>query len=134
MGDGLAEFLELLNSKGRRVYVAENLINLGDLSSTNDIYVLQLPDGSRAAGGRGGGFGERRIVKVYHFRYGGGSCVKVAEFDDYERLEALDLPYHATAMPVLDPHGNEKLVSGVVDKQFVESYRLVLDGANGSSR
>jgi hypothetical protein len=126
MTDGLSDLLEIVNGKGRRVYVAEKPINLGDLAVPNNIYILQLPDGSTAAGGRGGGFGERRIVKVYHFECGGGSCRKVGEFEDDERLDSLDLPYHATAMPILDPQGAEKLVSGVVDGQFAESYRLAL--------
>ncbi len=126
MSDGLADLLELVNGKGRRVYVAERLIDLKDLAVANNIYILQLPDGSTAAGGRGGGLGERRIVKVYHFACGSGTCTKLGEFEDDERLDSLDLPYHATAMPVLDPQGKEKLVSGVVDPQFVESYRAVL--------
>ena len=126
MTDGLSDILDLINGRGRKVYVAEKLVNLGDLGVSNNIYVLQLPDGSTAAGGRAGGFGERRIVKVYHFECGSGSCSKVGEFEDDEKLDSLDLPYHATAMPILDPQGNEKLVSGVVDPQFAESYRLVL--------
>jgi hypothetical protein len=126
MTDGLSDLLELVNGKGRKVYVAEKMIDLGDLDVPNNIYILQLPDGSTAAGGRGGGFGERRIVKVYHFECGGGSCTRVGEFEDDERLDSLDLPYHATAMPIIDPQGIEKLVSGVVDGQFVESYRLAL--------
>lgn len=124
--DGLSEFLELVNSKGRRVYVTSKPIDLRTLDSPNDIYVLQLPDGSTAAGGRGGGFGERRIVKVYHFEAGEGGLRKVSEIEDDERLDALDLPYHATAMPILDPQGNEKLVSGVIDPPFAQSYREVL--------
>ncbi len=124
--DGLSEFLELVNSKGRRVYVTSKPIDLRTPDSPNDIYVLQLPDGSTAAGGRGGGFGERRIVKVYHFEAGEGGLRKVSEIEDDERLDALDLPYHATAMPILDPQGNEKLVSGVIDPPFAQSYREVL--------
>jgi hypothetical protein len=124
--DGLSEFMDLVNAKGRRVYVASHPIDLRLLESPNDIYVLQLPDGSTAAGGRGGGFGERRIVRIYHFEVGQGSCRKVSEVEDDEKLDALDLPYHATAMPVLDPQGNEKLVSGVIDPPFAESYRNVL--------
>ena len=124
--NGLLELLELVNGKGRRVYVAEKLINLSDLDTSNNIYVLQLPDGSTAAGGRGGGFGERRIVKAYHFQCEGGSCEKIGEFEDDEKLDALDLPYHATAMPVLDSEGKEKLVSGVVDPPLAESYKKAL--------
>lgn len=124
--DGVSEFLELVNSRGRRVYVTSKQIDLRASDSHNDIYVLQLPDGSTAAGGRGGGFGERRIVKVYHFEVGEGGIRKTSEIEDDERLDALDLPYHATAMPILDIHGNEKLVSGVIDPSFAETYRQVL--------
>jgi hypothetical protein len=124
--DGLSELLELVNGRGRKVYVAEKLIDLSNLNTPNDVYVLQLPDGSTAAGGRGGGFGERRIVKAYHFQCGDGSCRKMGEYEDGERLDMLDLPYHATAMPVLDTEGKEKLVSGVVDPTFVESYKQAL--------
>jgi len=126
MPEGLSEILELIGAAGRRVYVAEKLINLGNLGEENNIYILQLPDGSTAAGGRGGGFGERRIVRVYHFECGGGACRKVGEFEDLSILESIDLPYHATAMPILDPQGNERLVSGVVDPLFARSYREAL--------
>lgn len=124
--DGLSELLGIVNGGGRKVYVAEKLINLSDLRIPNDVYILQLPDGSTAAGGRGGGFGERRIVRAYHFRCGEGRCEKVGEYEDEERLDRLDLPYHATAMPVLDTQGKEKLVSGVVDPPFVASYEQAL--------
>lgn len=123
---GLDEFLAVLGAGGRKVYVAENPIDLSDLTKPNDVYILQLPDGSTAAGGRGGGFGERRIVKVYHFEMGDGSCRNSGVIEDDERLDALDLPYHATAMPVIGTDKQEKLVSGVIDPPFAQSYRAVL--------
>lgn len=123
---GAEEFISLLESKGRRVLVTEELVDLRRLDAPNTIYVLQLPDGSTAAGGRGGGFGERRIVKVYQYASGNGECKKVNEFEDEERLESLDLPYHATAFPVLLPDGREKLVSGVADPALVSAYRQAL--------
>jgi hypothetical protein len=50
----------------------------------------------------------------------------VGEFEDEERIETLDLPYHATAFPILLPGGKEKLVSGVVDKELAGSYARAL--------
>ncbi len=120
---GADDFIALIESQGRRVLVAERLIDLRKLDQPNEIYVLQLPDSSTAAGGRGGGFGERHVVRAFHFRCGKGVCMKVAEFDDAENLEALDLPYHATAFPITMPDGKEKLVSGVADKDLVFSYK-----------
>jgi hypothetical protein len=115
---GVSEFITFIETKGRRVFVTEEVVDLRAL--------LQLPDGSTAAGGRGGGFGERRIIKVYHYSSGEGGCRKVAEFEDEEKLESLDLPYHATAFPIILPDGKEKLVSGVVDKELAGSYRAAL--------
>jgi hypothetical protein len=123
---GLDEFLQLIDSKGRRVYVTDKPIDLRNLLETNTVFILQLPEGSTAAGGRGGGLGERRIVKVYHFEYGRGECQAHPEVEDAERLDMLDLPYHATAMAVLLPDGKEKLVTGVVDPDFVSTYRQAL--------
>lgn len=123
---GAEDLVDLLQSKGRRVLVAHDMIDLRKLDGDNDIFVLQLPDGSTAAGGRGGGFGERRIVKAYHYRCGKGECLKVGEYEDEERLESLDLPYHATAFPVILPNGNEKLVSGVADKDLASAYKTIL--------
>jgi hypothetical protein len=124
--DGLEDLLQLIGSKGRRVYVTERSIDLRDLSKTNTIFILQLPDDSTAAGGRGGGLGERRIVKMYHYQYGNGVCERRQDIEDDAKLDSLDLPYHATAMAVIIPDGKEKLVSGVVDPDLVSSYRQAL--------
>ena len=123
---GADEFIALITSMGRRVFVTDELIDLGRLDQPNEIYVLQMPDGSTAAGGRGGGMGERRVVKVYHFSCGHGECRKVSEVDDPEKIENLDLPYHATAFPILLPGGEEKLVTGVADRQLAASYKASL--------
>jgi hypothetical protein len=123
---GADEFIALIESKGRRVFVTDELIDLGKLDQPNEIYVLQMPDGSTAAGGRGGGMGERRVVKVYHFSCGLGECRKVAELEDAEKIERLDLPYHATAFPILLPGGKERLASGVVDPDLRRSYTATL--------
>jgi hypothetical protein len=123
---GADEIIALIESKGRRVFVTDELIDLGKLDQPNEIYVLQMPDGSTAAGGRGGGMGERRVVKVFHFSCGHGECRKVAEVEDAEKIENLDLPYHATAFPILLPGGSERLVSGVADPDLRRSYSATL--------
>jgi hypothetical protein len=119
---GLDDLLQVISSKGRRVYVTERPIDLRNLSEANTVFVLQLPDDSTAAGGRGGGLGERRIVKMYHFQCRNGQYHRLPDVEDDARLDSLDLPYHATAMPVILPDGSEKLVSGVVDPDYVSSY------------
>jgi hypothetical protein len=126
-GSNLQEFARLVESRMRCVYVSERPIDLTRLEEPNTIFVLQLPEGfSTAAGSRGGGFGERRILKVYQFACGQGDCRKVDEFESPEMTEALELPYHAAAFPIMLPDGKEKLVSGVADAEFVASYRRAL--------
>ena len=123
---GADEFIALIESMGRRVLVTDDLVDLRKLDQPNEIYVLQMLSASTAAGGRGGGMGDRKVVKVYHFACGKGECKKVGEVEDEAKIESLDLPYHATAFPVTMPDGREKLVSGVTDRSLTASYRAAL--------
>jgi hypothetical protein len=52
---GAEEFIALIESMGRRVFVTDDLIDLGKLDQPNEIYVLQMLSASTAAGGRGAG-------------------------------------------------------------------------------
>lgn len=122
----LEELASLILEKGRKVLVAENPVDLKTLHGANSVFVLQLPDGSSAAGGRAGGFGERRLEKLYCFHYENGACRKLYEVDSPEKLERFELPYHATGTAVILPDGSEKVMSGVIDPGFVESYRQVV--------
>ncbi len=123
----MQEFVELVRSNMRCVYVSEREIDLTKLDAPNTIFVLRLPEGFRTTSGtRGGGLGERRILAVYQFQCDQGDCVKVNEFDSEDKTELLDLPYQATAFPIIFPDGREKLVSGVADAEFVAAYRRAL--------
>jgi hypothetical protein len=122
----LEELTQLLVEKGRKVLVAQNPVDLRKLQEENSVYILQLPDGSSAAGGRAGGFGERRLEKLYAFHYENGACYKLFEVDNPEKLERFDLPYHATGTSIILPDGSERVMSGVIDPEFVESYKRVV--------
>ncbi len=122
----LEELAELLSEKSRRIFVAENDVNLKSLQGENSIFVLELPEGSMAAGGRAGGFGERRVEKLYAFHYANGACRKLFEVNTPDKLEKYELPYHAAGTPVVLPDGSERIVSGVIDPEFVESYKRVV--------
>ncbi|HUI01348.1 MAG TPA: hypothetical protein VLX56_06935 [Nitrososphaerales archaeon] len=127
MNDDLQEFVSLIESGMRCVYVAERPIDLTRLDEPNTIFVLQLPEGFRTAfGSRGGGLGERRILRVYQYQCGQGDCRKVNESESQEVTETLDLPYHAAAFPIVLPDGKEKLVSGVSDIELVAAYKRAI--------
>jgi hypothetical protein len=115
--------IQLIKEKGRRIFVAESQIDLRQTQGKNCVYVLQLPTNAPgAAGGRVGGIGERRVEKVYCFRQEAGNWVKVYESEDPAKLERFELPYHAAGLGVILPDGSEKVVSGVVDEEFIRAY------------
>ena len=119
----LEELTSLLSERGRKLLVAENDVNLKSLQGDNSIFILQLPEGGSAAGGRAGGFGERRVEKLYAFHYSNGTLRKLFEVDSPEKLERFEVPYHAAGTPVVLPDGSERIVSGVIDPEYVASYK-----------
>ena len=122
----LEELTSLVIEKGRKILVAENPVDLQNLQVENSVYILQLPEAGSAAGGRAGGFGERRLERLYAFHYEKGACFKLFEVDNPEKLERYDLPYHAAGTPIILPDGSEHVISGVIDPEFVESYKRVV--------
>ena len=119
----LEELTQLLAEKSRRIFVAQEPVDLRSSGGNNCVYVLQLPTSAPgAAGGRIGGVGERRIQKLYCFRLENGKWMKIYETEDKEKLEKFELPYHAAGLTVILPDGTEGVVSGVVDEEFVQKY------------
>ena len=109
------------------MFVAENPIDLSVSQGQNCIYILELPSSAPgAAGGRVGGIGERRIQKAYCFRQADGKWIKVYETESPEKLARFDLPYHAAGLSVLLPDRTERVVSGVVDPELIDSYDQVV--------
>jgi len=119
----LEELTLLLAEMSRRIFVAQASIDLRSSEGTNCVYVLQLPTSAPgAAGGRIGGIGERRIQKLYCFRLENGKWMKIYEIEDEGKLEKFELPYHAAGLTVILPDGTERVVSGVIDEEFVQKY------------
>jgi len=48
--------------------------------------------------------------------------IKLYDSDNEEKLEKFELPYHAAGLAVILPDRTEKVVSGVVDQEFVQQY------------
>ena len=92
----LEELVHLSSERSRRIFVAQEPIDLSAFQGLNCVYVLELPVSLGSAGGRIGGFGERRVVKLFCFRQEGESWTKVLELDDAEKLSRLELPRDGT--------------------------------------
>ena len=114
---------QLAGEKSRRIFVAESQVDLRENQGKNCVYVLQLPTSAPgAAGGRIGGIGERRVEKLYCFRLENGKWIKVYETDDSAKLGKFELPYHAAGLSITLPDGSQRVVSGVVDEEFIRMY------------
>jgi hypothetical protein len=121
------QLTKLANEGGRRIFIAQYPINLQAEAAENCIYVLDLPANSRGtAGGRIGAIGERKIQKLYRFDVGKGKRAEVYETEDPEKLEGLELPYHAAGLDLTMPDGAEKAVTGVIDAELVQKYNAAI--------
>ncbi len=123
----LEELTGLASEKSRRIFVAESPIDLRVSEGRNAVYVIQLPTTAMgSAGGRVGGVGERRIEKLMCFRKEEGIWIKVFETDRQEKLDRFELPYHAAGLDVTLADGSTRVVSGVIDEEFVKKYNEIV--------
>jgi hypothetical protein len=116
----IEELSALLSGPSRVVVIARRDVDLRSLAGENDLVLLKMAEGSLAAGGRGGGFGERRVVMVAHFRYHDGHCEKLFETSDEGRAAEFEVPYHVARMPLTLRDGSDAMGYGVVDDEAVK--------------
>ncbi|MEM2759306.1 MAG: hypothetical protein QXU32_01315 [Nitrososphaerales archaeon] len=92
-----------------------------DLNSDNKsrIYALEVDTATRTAGGRSGGFGQRRFRKIYGFDCQDGTCKKILE--THENLDQLDTGY-VVRIPIRLIDGKEVMASCSIDSQLVRKY------------
>jgi len=123
----LEELTRLASESARRIFVAQEQIDLRSNDHENYLFVLELStERPGVAGGRVGGIGERRIQKLLGFRIQNRECRKVFETENPEQLERFELPYHAAGLSITLLDGAEKVVTGVVDAELVERYNQVI--------
>jgi len=104
------------------IVIAENDVDLKSLRGKNTLFLLKVAEGSLAAGGRGGGFGERRVVAVLAFRYEEGVCEKIFETAEEGTVSKFEVPYYVTRMPMTMSDGAESVGYGVVDPELVAAF------------
>jgi hypothetical protein len=116
---------DVLQLPQRKLVVAETEVYL-DRQAKNEIFVLMVEESRGSAGGRAAGSGHRRIERIYGFACDGGVCTKFFESDCQEEVDRFDIPYSAVAMDIVLSEGRPYVVQGVVDPEFVASYRSVI--------
>lgn len=118
----LEELSGLLSGQARVIVISEKDVDLRRGHGDGRVFVLKMVEGSLAAGGRGAGFGERRVTKVALFRLGDDACQKLFETDDPSRLGDFEVPYHVSRLPFTLDDGAEVMGYGVVDPGLVAEY------------
>ncbi len=114
-----AELSSLVSGGSRIILISERDVDLKPGSGDNRLFLLKMAEGSLAAGGRGGGFGERRVVGVVLFARGNGTWSKLFETVDGSRLADFEVPYYVSRLPMTLEDGTETMGYGVVDPELV---------------
>jgi hypothetical protein len=115
----LDEIATLVSGGPRVIVIAEKDVDLRPGAPSNRLVLLKMAIGSHAAGGRGGGFGERRVTGVVFFRGVDGQWTKDFESDDGTVAARFEVPYYVSRLPMTLPDGTESMGYGVVDPELV---------------
>ena len=118
---------DVLEMPQRKLVVAKNDIDLSGNDNQNDIFILMVQESPGSAGGRGGGSGSRKIDKILAFSCSKGICSKDFESADLEKIERFEIPYSAVAMDIKLSSGRQLVVQGLVDPDFINSYRELIN-------
>jgi hypothetical protein len=126
--DVLEEALSHISGAARAIIIADRDFDLSPSSGDIRFFILKIGEGSLAAGGRGGGFGERKVTAVYCFAREGGQWSKLfeAEGDPAGRFE---VPYYVSRLPLTLPDGTDEVGYGVVDQALVHELSVEMGAA-----
>jgi hypothetical protein len=123
MSDSIDAILQLPQ---RKIIVAENDVFL-DKEIKNDIFILLVEESAGSAGGRAAGFGYRRVERICGFLcLEGGKCTKFFDTTERNKIDQFDIPYSAVAMDIRLSDGKSYVVQGIIDPNFVATYRSVV--------
>jgi hypothetical protein len=117
---------DILQLPQRKLVVSQNDVFL-DRQTKNEIFILMVEESRGSAGGRAAGSGHRKVERVYGFSCDCGKCAKFFDTDDQSEIEMFDIPYSAVAMDIKLSDGMPFVVQGIVDPDFVKSYRSVIN-------
>lgn len=118
--DALDELSSLVAGGSRVIIIADRDVDLSSKTGSATLFLLSIASGSLAAGGRGGGFGERRVVAARRFSCADGAWRKTFETHSESEAEAFEVPYYVSRLPVTLADGSQAMGYGVVEPELVE--------------
>jgi hypothetical protein len=119
--DALQELASNLSGPSRSIVIASRDVDLRPQSGENRLFLLKIGEGSHAAGGRGGGFGERKVTGVLCFELKEGSWAKVFETNAESEAAEFEVPFYVSRLPMTLADGSESMGYGVVEPELVEA-------------
>lgn len=117
--EGVDELVSHLSGGSRVIVIAEKDVDLRPQSGDNRLFLLKIAEGSLASGGRGGGFGERRVAEVLCFERKNGAWSRLFRTDDEVNLATYEVPYYVSRLPLTLLDGTESMGYGVVEPDLV---------------
>src|SRR5215204_5039236 len=120
----------ILLSTQRKLIVIYDELDLSNLSSYNQIFILLVEESKGSAGGRGGGSGHRKIVQVMGFKIDNKKIEKIYDTKDENIIEKFDIPYSALAMDIKLSDGRQIVVQGIIDQNMIKDYNNIIDNNN----
>jgi len=121
--DALAELEADLSGNSRAIVIAQKDIDLRPGSADNRLFLLKIGEGSLAAGGRGGGFGERKVTAVVCYELRSGKWTRVFQAEE-TKVSEYEVPYYVSRIPLTMADGTESMGYGVVEPELVAGFSL----------
>jgi hypothetical protein len=123
------ELESIILSSQRKLLVIYDELDLTDLSSYNQVFILLVEESKGSAGGRGGGSGHRKIVQVIGFKIDNKNIEKIYETKDENIIEKFEIPYCAVAMDIKLSDGREFVVQGIMDQNMIKDYNTIISSS-----
>jgi len=123
-----SELNEILQIPKRKLVVSLSDIALdkNQDNAENIVFILMVEESRGAAGGRGGGSGNRKIDKIIGFKINNNNHLKIFETENADMIEKFDIPYNAVAMDIILESGEPYVVQGITDKEMINSYLKII--------
>ena len=126
-----SELNEILQIPKRKLVVslADIALDKNHDNAENIVFILMVEESRGAAGGRGGGSGNRKIDKVIGFKTNNNNSnhLKIFETENADMIEKFDIPYNAVAMDIILESGEAYVVQGITDKEMIKSYLKIIE-------
>ncbi len=120
------ELETLIMGVQRKLLVMFDDLDLSDLSSYNQVFILLVEESKGSAGGRGGGSGHRKIAQVSAFKIDNRTIEKIYDTKDENIIEKFEIPYSAIAIDIKLSDGREFVVQGVIDQELIKNYGKII--------